>query len=174
MPDEADALPTGRIARWVALAVVIAFAVALYFRAGVRLAPLTTPPRPPRPPVPARRRPSSRRTEPMSAPEIRVTLPDGSERRLPAGSTGADLAKAIGPGLAKAALAVRVDGQVRDLSRPLPDGMKVAILTDKDAQALDVLRPSSAPLLATAVRQLFPHARIGFGPPIADGFYYDF
>src|SRR5207247_5562682 len=73
--------------------------------------------------------------KPMSAPEIRVTLPDGSERRLPAGATGADLAKAIGPGLAKAALAVRVDGQVWDLSRPLPDGMKVAILTAKDAQA---------------------------------------
>ena len=110
----------------------------------------------------------------MSAPEIRVTLPDGSERRLPAGSTGADLAKAIGPGLAKAALAVRLDGQVWDLSRPLPDGMKVALLTDKDAQALDVLRHSSAHVLATAVRQLFPHARIGFGPPIEDGFYYDF
>src|SRR3989440_3218083 len=110
----------------------------------------------------------------MSAPEIRVTLPDGSERRLPAGSTGADLAKAIGPGLAKAALAVRVDGQVWDLSRPLPDGMKVAILTDKDAPALGVLRHSCAPVLATAVRQLFPHARIGFGPPIEDGFYYDF
>src|SRR5712692_12104210 len=110
----------------------------------------------------------------MSTPEFRVTLPDGSERRLPAGATGADLAKAIGPGLAKAALAARVDGQVWDLSRPLPDGMKVALLTDKDAQALDVLRHSSAHVLATAVRQLFPHARIGFGPPIEDGFYYDF
>src|SRR3989441_2239303 len=119
MPDEADALPTSRIVRWVA-------------------------------------------------------LPDGSERRLPAGSTGADLAKAIGPGLAKAALAVRVDGQVWDLSRPLPDRMKVALLTDKDAPALDVLRHSCAHVLATAVRQLFPHARIGFGPPIEDGFYYDF
>jgi threonyl-tRNA synthetase len=106
--------------------------------------------------------------------EIRVTLPDGSEKRLPAGATGADLARAIGPGLAKAALAVRVDGQVWDLTRPLPDGMKVAILTDKDPQALDVLRHSSAHVLATAVRQLFPHAQIGFGPPIEDGFYYDF
>ncbi len=110
----------------------------------------------------------------MAASEIRVTLPDGSEKRMPAGSTGADLAKAIGPGLAKAALAVRVDGQVRDLARPLPDGMKVAILTDRDAEALDVLRHSSAHVLATAVRALFPHARIGFGPPIEDGFYYDF
>jgi threonyl-tRNA synthetase len=106
--------------------------------------------------------------------EIRVTLPDGSERRLPAGSTGADLAKAIGPGLAKAALAARVNGEVRDLTRPLPDGAKVSILTDKDQQALDVLRHSSAHVLATAVRQLYPHAKIGFGPPIEDGFYYDF
>src|SRR5213593_3224954 len=110
----------------------------------------------------------------MPAAEIQVTLPDGSERRLAAGATGADLAKAIGPGLAKAALAVRVDGQVWDLSRPLPDGMRVTILTDKDPQALDVLRHSSAHVLATAVRQLFPHAKIGFGPPIEDGFYYDF
>jgi threonyl-tRNA synthetase len=110
----------------------------------------------------------------MAASEICVTLPDGSEKRMPAGSTGADLAKAIGPGLAKAALAVRVDGQVRDLARPLPDGMKVAILTDKDPPALDVLRHSAAHVLATAVRQLFPRARIGFGPPIEDGFYYDF
>jgi len=106
--------------------------------------------------------------------EIRVTLPDGSEKRLPVGATGADLAKAIGPGLAKAALAVRVNGDVRDLARPLPDGQRVAILTDKDPQALAVLRHSSAHVLATAVRQLFPQAKIGFGPPIEDGFYYDF
>src|SRR5881394_2521096 len=110
----------------------------------------------------------------MVAAEIRVTLPDGSEKRLPKGSTGADLAKAIGPGLAKAALALRVNGQVWDLARPLPDGRQVAILTDKDPQALDVLRHSSAHVLATAVRQLFPHAKIGFGPAIEDGFYYDF
>src|SRR5713226_9595215 len=110
----------------------------------------------------------------MVAAEIRVTLPDGSEKRVPRGSTGADLAKAIGPGLAKAALAARVDGQAWDLTRPLPDGATVAIITDKDPQALDVLRHSSAHVLATAVRQLFPHARIGFGPPIEDGFYYDF
>ncbi len=107
-------------------------------------------------------------------PEIRVTLPDGSEKRVPAGSTGADLAKAIGPGLARAALAARVNGEVRDLARPLPDGANVAILTDKDPPALDVLRHSSAHVLATAVRQLFPRAQIGFGPPIEDGFYYDF
>src|SRR5205823_10692354 len=106
-------------------------------------------------------------------PEIRVVLPDGSERRVPAGSTGADLAKAIGPGLAKAALAVRVNGNVWDLARPLPDGAKVTILTDKDPQALEVLRHSSAHALATAVRLLFPHPKIGFGPAIEDGFYDD-
>ncbi len=110
----------------------------------------------------------------MTTAEIRVTLPDGSERRLPAGSTAGDLARAIGPGLAKAALAARVNGEVRDLARPLPDGASVAILTDKDPAALDVLRHSSAHVLATAVRQLFPHAKIGFGPAIEDGFYYDF
>lgn len=110
----------------------------------------------------------------MAADGIRVTLPDGSERPLPAGATAADLAKAIGPGLAKAALAARVNGDVRDLARPLPDGAKVQIVTDKDPQALDVLRHSGAHVLATAVRQLFPQAKIGFGPPIEDGFYYDF
>jgi threonyl-tRNA synthetase len=110
----------------------------------------------------------------VTASEIRVTLPDGSQRALPPGSTAADLARAIGPGLARAALAARVNGEVRDLGRPLPDGASVAILTEKDPAALDVLRHSSAHLLATAVRQLFPHAAIGFGPAIEDGFYYDF
>src|SRR6266852_8739295 len=110
----------------------------------------------------------------MAATEMRVTLPDGSQKVLPAGATAADLAKAIGPGLAKAALAAKVNGEVRDLARPLPDGAGVELLTDKHPQALDVLRHSSAHVLATAVRQLFPHAKIGFGPPIEDGFYYDF
>src|SRR6266571_4979057 len=106
------------------------------------------PPQPPRsprpPPAQPRRRRASRLPERMTAHEIRVTLPDGSERRMPAGATSADLARAIGPGLAKAAVAARVDGQVWDLARPLPDGAKVAILTDKDPQALEVLRHSSA------------------------------
>src|SRR6267142_2120496 len=110
----------------------------------------------------------------MPPSEIQVVLPAGSKKALPAGATGADLAKAIGHGLAKAALAIRVNGDVRDLQRPLPDGATVSILTNKDPEALDVLRHSSAHALATAVRQLFPQAQIGFGPPIEDGFYYDF
>ena len=108
------------------------------------------------------------------ADELHITLPDGSTRVLPAGATARDLAAQIGPGLAKAAIAARVNGEVRDLGRPLPDGASVAILTDRDPQALDVLRHSAAHVLATAVRQLFPKAGIGFGPPIEDGFYYDF
>src|SRR5881392_4072588 len=110
----------------------------------------------------------------MPPAEIQVVLPDGSKKILPAGATGADLARAVGPGLANAALAIRVNGEIRDLQRPLSDGATVSILTNKDPQALDVLRHSSAHVLATAVRQLFPQAKIGFGPPIEDGFYYDF
>ncbi len=105
---------------------------------------------------------------------IRLTLPDGSVREVPSGTTGRALAESIGPGLAKAALAIRVDGQIRDLGRPIEADAKVAILTDKDPDALEVLRHSSAHILATAVREIFPGAGIGFGPPIEDGFYYDF
>ena len=95
-------------------------------------------------------------------------------RELPAGSTGRQLAESIGPGLAKAALAIKVDGQVRDLDRPIEHDAAVAILTERDPEALELLRHSSAHILATAVRELFPGAGIGFGPPIEDGFYYDF
>ncbi len=106
--------------------------------------------------------------------DLRLTLPDGSVRALPAGSTGLDLARAIGPGLAKAALAIRLDGQIVDLNRPIERDATVSILTDKDPDALAMLRHSAAHVLATAVRKLFPTAGIGFGPSIDDGFYYDF
>ncbi len=106
--------------------------------------------------------------------DLRLTLPDQSVRALPAGSTGLDLARAIGPGLAKAALAIRLDGQIVDLNRPIEQDATVSILTDKDPDALAMLRHSAAHVLATAVRKLFPTAGIGFGPSIDDGFYYDF
>jgi threonyl-tRNA synthetase len=105
---------------------------------------------------------------------IKVTLPDGSDRSEPRGTTAGTIAEAIGPRLARAAVAARVNGEVWDLHRPLQDDAELAILTDRDAEALDVLRHSTAHVLATAVRQLFPEANIGFGPPIQDGFYYDF
>lgn len=105
---------------------------------------------------------------------IHLRLPDGSVRDVPAGSTSRDVALTIGAGLAKAALASRINGQVRDLDRPLTEDSDFAILTDKDPQALELLRHSAAHILATAVRELFPTAAIGFGPAIEDGFYYDF
>jgi len=103
-----------------------------------------------------------------------VILPDGSEKRLPDGATGADLAAAIGPGLARAALAVRIDGEVRDLARPLPDGARVEIVTDRDPDSLDLIRHDTAHVLAAAVLDLYPGTKISIGPPIEDGFYYDF
>jgi threonyl-tRNA synthetase len=105
---------------------------------------------------------------------IQIALPDGSERELPDGTTGAQLAAQIGPGLARAAVAIRVNGQVQDLGRPLPGGARVAVLTERDPDALVVLRHSAAHILATAVREIFPDAGIGFGPAIDEGFYYDF
>lgn len=107
---------------------------------------------------------------------LRVSLPDGTVKELPAGASAADLAASIGPGLARAAVSARVDGELWDLNRPLPDDSTVAIVTrgDDASDALYVLRHSAAHVLATAVRDLYPGAGIGFGPPIDNGFYYDF
>jgi threonyl-tRNA synthetase len=105
---------------------------------------------------------------------MQVTLPDGSQRELPDGATGADLAADIGPGLARAALAVAVDGDVRDLARPLPDGATVAIVTDRSPESLDLIRHDTAHVLAAAVMELYPGVKISIGPPIENGFYYDF
>nr|WP_320132751.1 threonine--tRNA ligase [uncultured Holophaga sp.] len=105
---------------------------------------------------------------------IQVRLPDDSVRELRDGATGADLAGSIGPRLLEAALAVKVDGQLRDLKALLPDGAQVAIVTSKDQDALELVRHSTAHLLAQAVRRLFPGTRVGIGPIIEDGFYYDF
>ena len=106
--------------------------------------------------------------------EIKVTLPDGSVLELAAGSSVRDAAAMIGPGLAKAALAGEVDGQVVDLFHALEADASLRIITDGDPDALPLLRHSAAHVLATAVRELRPEAGIGFGPPIEDGFYYDF
>ena len=110
----------------------------------------------------------------MSSEEIRITLPDGNVLSMPAGSTAGDVAAAIGPGLAKAALAAVVDGETVGLMEPIEGHAEIRILTEKDADSLAVLRHSAAHVLATAVRELRPGAGIGFGPAIDDGFYYDF
>ena len=122
---------------------------------------------------------------------MRVPLPDGSVRELPDGSTGADLAADIGPGLARAAMAIRVldgdktekrdgtaydNGRIVDLSQPLVDGQPVEIVTAKagDGDALKLLRHDIAHVLAESVLELYPGTKVSIGPPIADGFYYDF
>ena len=105
---------------------------------------------------------------------ISVRLPDDSLRPMPEGATGADLASGIGVRLLEAALAIRQDGQLSDLKTPLVDGAKVEIVTSKDPESLDLIRHSTAHLLAQAVKRLYPHARVGIGPTIEDGFYYDF
>ena len=105
---------------------------------------------------------------------MRIELPDGSSKELDDGASGADLAAAIGPGLARAALAVKVGGELRDLARPLADGERVEIVTDRSPDSLELIRHDTAHVLAAAVLDLYPGTRISIGPPIEDGFYYDF
>jgi threonyl-tRNA synthetase len=108
---------------------------------------------------------------------MKVILPDSSELELPDGATGRDAAAAIGPKLAEQAVLVRMDGRVQDLRLPLEDGQRIQILTTRDKDdpdALYVLRHSTAHLLAEAVRRLYPGVKIAIGPPIENGFYYDF
>jgi threonyl-tRNA synthetase len=106
--------------------------------------------------------------------EITVMLPDGSERSLPEGSTGTTLAASIGRRLAEDAVAIEVDGELRDLVRPLHDGAKVSVVTRTSDAGRVVLRHSTAHVLAQAVLSLWPGARFAIGPAIVDGFYYDF
>ena len=107
-------------------------------------------------------------------PGVTVKLPDGSSLELADGATGADAAAAIGPRLAKEALAVRVNGEVRDLAAPLADGERIEILTPERPEALEVLRHDCAHVLAEAVVELWPGTKVSIGPPIESGFYYDF
>jgi len=109
-----------------------------------------------------------------SMTKISATLPDGASLELAEGATGADAAAAIGPGLAKAALAIRVDGELRDLGAPLPDGAQIAILTERDPDALELIRHDAAHVMAEAVLELYPGTKVTIGPPIEQGFYYDF
>jgi threonyl-tRNA synthetase len=105
--------------------------------------------------------------------KMEVKLPDGSSLELEGGATGADAAAAIGSGLAKAALAIKVDGELRDLSAPLSGGEEIEIVTDQSSEALELIRHDAAHVLAESVLDLWPDAKISIGPPIENGFYYD-
>src|ERR1700753_832771 len=106
---------------------------------------------------------------------LKITLPDGSVREVAPGTTPADIAAAIGPGLAKAAIAARVDGDLRDIGRPFEGDAQLALVTARDeADALELARHDFAHVLAEAVQNLFPGTQITFGPATDDGFYYDF
>ncbi|MBO9579744.1 MAG: threonine--tRNA ligase [Sphingobium sp.] len=106
---------------------------------------------------------------------LKITLPDGSQRDVARGTTPAEIAAAIGPGLAKAAIAAKVDGELRDIMRPLEADAQLALVTAKDeADALELARHDFAHVLAEAVQALFPGTQITFGPSTDDGFYYDF
>ena len=104
---------------------------------------------------------------------MKVSLPDDSELELDDGANGADAAAAIGSGLAKAALAIKVDGELRDLSAPLAGGETIEIVTDRSPEALELIRHDAAHVLAESVLDLWPDAKISIGPPIESGFYYD-
>ena len=105
---------------------------------------------------------------------IQITLPDGSKRDFPAPVTVAEVAASIGAGLAKAALAGKVDGKVVDTSYLIEADSPLSIITAKDADGLEVIRHSTAHLLAYAVKELFPEAQVTIGPVIENGFFYDF
>jgi threonyl-tRNA synthetase len=103
-----------------------------------------------------------------------ITLPDGSIRRFEGAVTGTEIAAAIGPGLAKAALAMKVDGRTQDLSRTIEHDSRVVFITRRDADALEMIRHDAAHVLAEAVQTLYPGTQVTIGPPIENGFYYDF
>ncbi len=106
--------------------------------------------------------------------DITINLPDGSSRSLASGATVRDVAASIGAGLAKAAIAGKIDGQLVDLYAPVPDGARVEIVTEKSPEALEIIRHSTSHLMAQAVKRLYPEAKVTIGPAIESGFYYDF
>jgi len=110
----------------------------------------------------------------MSTETIQITLPDGATREVQRGTTAAQIAHQISPRLAKEALVARADGELVDLSRPLERDAKISILTAKDPDSLQVFRHSAAHLLAAAVLELYPDVKLGIGPPIETGFFYEF
>src|SRR3954470_4168183 len=105
---------------------------------------------------------------------FQVTLPDGSVQNIPEGTSALDVARTISPRLADAAIVAKVNNQLYDLKRPLEGDATLQILTPKDPEALYVYRHSTAHLCAAAVLELFPETKLGIGPPIENGFYYDF
>ncbi len=105
---------------------------------------------------------------------VAITLPDGSVKQFPKAVSGEEIAASIGAGLAKSALAVRVDGKLLDLYVPIEHDAKVQIITGKDADGLELIRHDTAHLLAEAVKELFPETQVTIGPAIENGFYYDF
>ena len=113
-------------------------------------------------------------SETAVAPKVNITLPDGKVLTFTRGVTGAEIAAAIGPGLAKAALIVEVNGKQWDLFRPIEQDAKLRVITRKDPEALELIRHDTAHVLAMAVQELFPGTQVTIGPAIEDGFYYDF
>src|SRR3954451_5104659 len=105
---------------------------------------------------------------------VAITLPDGRSREFPGPVTGAEVAAAIGPGLAKAAIAVRIDGKARDLATVIDHDAAVAIITRDTPEGVEILRHDAAHVMAEAVKELYPETQVTFGPATETGFYYDF
>ena len=104
---------------------------------------------------------------------IKISFPDGAVKEFPKGSTTEDIAASISPGLKKKALAGKLNGELLDLRTPIEEDGEIQILTDKDEDTLDIMRHSTAHLMAQAIKRLFPNAKLGVGPTIENGFYYD-
>ena len=105
---------------------------------------------------------------------VRITLPDGNVKEFPGPVTGLEVAQSIGKGLAAAALAIKIDGEMRDLMRAIEHNAKIEVVTRKSPEALELIRHDTAHVLAEAVQELFPGTQVTIGPSIENGFYYDF